>query len=106
MINALLSLSLLIAAAPAIAQDPAAATSRVHISDLNLHSSAGRAELDRRLQRAVAAVCPEAPSNRELRQVQAAHACRTAALATVTKQRDSALAAAGIPAPQIASNGR
>lgn len=106
MINALLSLSLLFAATPAVTVDPAAATSRVHIADLNLHSEAGRAELDRRLRRAVDAVCPAPADSRNLHQIQQAEACRAAALATVTQQRHSALAAAGVPANQIASNGR
>ena len=106
MITALLSLSLLAVATPAALQEPAPATAHVQIADLDLHSAAGRAELDRRLDRAVDTVCPAAADNRELRRVQQASACRTAALATVTKQRHSALAAAGIPVAQIASNGR
>ncbi|MES2442290.1 MAG: UrcA family protein [Pseudomonadota bacterium] len=99
------ALALLLAATPLAAQDPAA-TARVQVSDLNLHTAAGRAELDRRLNRAVATVCPAASDNRALRQVQQAQGCRDAALATVTKQRHSALAAAGVPAIEIASNGR
>jgi UrcA family protein len=106
MFTALASLSLLLAAAPAVTVDPAAATSRVHVSDLNLNTTAGRAELDRRLRRAVDAVCPAAADSRDLRGIQRTRACCTAALATVTKQRHSALAAAGVPANQIASNGR
>jgi UrcA family protein len=106
MFTALASLSLLLAVAPAVTQGPAAATARVHVSDLNLHTTAGRAELDRRLRRAVGTVCPAGADSRDLRRIQQTEACRTAALATVTKQRHSALAAAGVPANEIASNGR
>lgn len=91
-----LALSLL-AAAPA-AQDPVAAPASVAVSysDLNLNTAAGRAELDRRLHRAVAKVCP-APDHRELRQRQAAQACRQVALASADQQRRIALASATNP---------
>ena len=99
-----LALSLLLAAAP-VAHEPVA-TARVQVSDLNLHTGAGRAELDRRLGRAVNTVCPMPASTRELRRIRLANACRAATLANVTKQRHRTLARAGVPANQIASNGR
>ena len=106
MITALASLSLLLAAAPAITPDPALATARVKVADLDLHSAAGRAELDRRLNRAVATVCPEAASIRELRNVQQADACRAQARAAIARQRESVLAAANSGDNKIASSGR
>lgn len=106
MFTALASLSLLFAAAPAIAHDPVVATARVHVADLNLHTADGRAELDRRLRRAVDTICPAGADSRDLHRIQQTEACRAATLATVTKQRHSTLAAAGVPADQTASNGR
>jgi len=99
MITALLSLSLL-AATPL--PDAAAPSITVSFHDLNLQTKAGRAELDRRLDRAVRAVCP-APGHRELRQAQAAEACRAVAVRSANQQRQVALASAIV---QIGSSGR
>ena len=95
MITAFASLALLLTPAAA-ATDPIGAPASVTVSyrDLNLHSAAGRAELDRRLDRAVRAVCP-APDLRNLREVRAADACRETALTAANRQRDVALASAG-----------
>ena len=106
MITALASLSLLFAAAPA-AQDPVAAPAPVSVRyhDLNLRTAAGQAELDRRIARAVNAVCPT-PDLRVLHQVQASDNCRKAARATADTQRQQALASAGAAAIQVGSSGR
>jgi UrcA family protein len=101
MITALLSLSLLVAAAP----DATLATARVQVADLDLHSSAGRAELDKRLDRAVATVCPDAQTIADPRAVQQARACKAATREAVAEQRQTVLAAAGIPTNQMASSG-
>lgn len=106
MITAIASLSLLLAAAPAIAQDAAPATAHVQVSDLNLNSAEGRAELDKRLDRAVDTVCPAAQSIADPREVQLARACRAATRATVAEQRRTVLAAAGVQTDQIAFSGR
>ena len=106
MITALASLSLLLAAAPAVTQDTATATARVQVSDLNLNRAAGRAELDKRLDRAVDTVCPDAQTIADPRAVQQARACKAETRIIVARQRQTALAAAGVPTDQIAFSGR
>jgi UrcA family protein len=104
MITLFTALALL--AAPAATTDPVSAPASVTVSysDLNLRSAAGRAELDRRLDRAVRAVCPTADL-RNLRAVQAADVCRTDAQAAANQQRDIALASLNNTV-QIGSTGR
>lgn len=104
MITTLFALSIL-AAAP-VAQDPVApaASVAVNYSDLNLNTAKGRAELDRRLNRAVAKVCP-APDHRQLSQLQATEACRQVALTSANQQRQIALASVASPV-LIGSSGR
>ena len=106
MITALLSLSLLAIAAPAVT-DPVAApvSAKVSYHDLNLGSAAGRAQLDRRLARAVRAVCP-APDHRDLHQLQAAEECRAVATRAADGQRQLALAAVRADTVQIGSIAR
>lgn len=104
MFTALASLSLILAAAPAATQDTA--TVRVQVSDLNLASAAGRAELDRRLANAVATVCPDVQTIANARAVQQARSCKAETRVRVASQRQAALVAAGVPANQIASSGR
>jgi UrcA family protein len=106
MITALATLTLMLAAAPA-PQDPVAAPATVSVRyhDLNLHTAAGQAELDRRIARAVNAVCPT-PDLRVLHQVEASDNCREAATAAASKQRQVALASAGATTLQIGSSGR
>jgi len=94
MFTALASLALLTAV-----QDPAAI--RVSYADLNLATAAGQVELDRRIARAVEAVCPT-PDLRVIRDVMAADACRATAQARVAEQRQVALATAR-PVVQIGS---
>lgn len=106
MFTALASLSLILAAAPAVPQDTATATARVQVSDLNLASAAGRAELDKRLARAVYAVCPDVQTIANVRAVQQARSCKAETRVRVARQRQAALVAAGVPANQIASSGR
>ena len=106
MITALLSLSLLLTAAPAVTDPVAGPTSvSVRYHDLNLRSAAGRTELDRRLAHAVRTVCP-APDQRDLRQLQAAEACREVATRAADGQRQLALAAVHADTVQIGSTGR
>lgn len=95
--KALATLALLLAATvPATAQEagptPAPAPA-VHVSfaDLNLGNAAGRAQLDRRIDRAINTLCPEAIT-RQLAEWQAVHACRTAAYRSAAAQRSQALA--------------
>lgn len=106
MITALLSLSLLLTATPAVT-DPVAAPASVAVRyhDLNLNSVAGRAELDRRLARAVRAVCPD-PDQRELRRREVARDCRAVAVRNANSQRQVALASVRPAANQIGSSGR
>jgi UrcA family protein len=106
MFTALASLSLLLAAAPAVPQDQATHTARVHVSDLNLNSAAGRAELDKRLASAVATVCPDVQTIADPRAVQQARSCKSETRVRVARQRQAVLAAAGVPADQMASSGR
>jgi len=105
MITTLLSLSLLLTAAPII-PDPVTAPVSVKVAyrDLNLGSAAGRAELDRRLAHAVRTVCP-APDHRDLRQLQAAEECRAVATRAADGQRTLALASV-TRAIQTGSSGR
>ncbi|MCW3849599.1 UrcA family protein [Sphingomonas sp. LB-2] len=105
MITSLIALSLL--AAPAITPDPTAAANSVTVSyrDLNLRDAADRAELDRRVTRAVRTVCPVA-DNHQLQQVQSAEACRIATTEAANRQLQAALASAGVDTVQIGSSGR
>ena len=106
MITTFATLSLLLAAAPAATQDTGTLTARVQVSDLNLASAAGRAELDKRLARAVSAVCPDVQTIANARAVQQARSCKAETRVRVASQRQAALVAAGVPANQIASSGR
>lgn len=89
---------------PTVAQasDPATVSSIVQTADLDLASSDGRRELDRRIARAARDVCGVA-SDADLAGKNAVHECRTDTLAQVASQREQLLAAARTGAPiQIA----
>jgi UrcA family protein len=61
---------------------------RIAYADLNLASEAGRAEFNRRIDRAVNTVCPEAPT-RLLAEVQAVRRCRADARMQIDAQRNA-----------------
>ncbi|MES2058352.1 MAG: UrcA family protein [Pseudomonadota bacterium] len=67
----------------------------IHIShsDLDLRSAAGIKQLDRRISRAIDAVCPDLTAG-ELGRKMAAYRCRKTMYATVAAQRTRVLAAA------------
>ncbi|MGI8610707.1 MAG: UrcA family protein [Sphingomicrobium sp.] len=86
-----------IKAAPAIAQEPAAAEtniSRVRTADLDLSSDAGRRKLERRLVNAAREVCGTA-SDADVEGKNAVRKCRGETLAKARAQGESALAARG-----------
>jgi UrcA family protein len=73
------------AASPALAAPPAAQTRIVSYADLNLASAAGRATLDRRLDRAVRAVCGRA-AIKDLNAYRQVELCRDESLADARAQ--------------------
>lgn len=98
---------LLLAGLPAIASAqyaPAEAPRDVHVTyhDLDLHSAAGIAVLDRRLSRAVSRVCPDDASTDVASRLAAAR-CRTAKRADIMAQREVALARASHAGTAVAS---
>ena len=90
MLHSIISLALLIAAP---ISDGAGTSVRVAYGDLNLSSTAGRAELDRRLARAVDAAC-KAPDSKYLGHIQAVAACRAKANENASEARRLALGTA------------
>ena len=80
-------------AAPALAEERAPDI-RVDYRDLNLQTSEGVAQLDRRLERAIAWSCPSEGSGTELRKQLKASSCRKAKQAELTGRRAEAIAAA------------
>ena len=78
----------------ALAQPPALQTVAVHYDDLDLRSAAGRSALDHRIRHAVRTACGEA-SPADLRGQNSVTACRQELTASLARQRDVALAAAG-----------
>lgn len=96
MIKAILSASMLIAAAiasPASARDFDTTVEIVRTGDLNLASPRGVAALDRRIAAAVSNICGSADT-RDLVMSRAVQACRVATRASAADQRLTALAAA------------
>ena len=89
-----LAITLLLAASPALAQSNAnPVTARVQIADLNLSSTAGVAELDRRIDAAVKTVCSDNYA-RELWLKFAVKTCRIKAVDGATRQRNIFIARA------------
>ena len=86
----LLTLALLLSAAtPAIAQEAPGGV-RIATADINLSTTEGVAQLDRRIARAIDRVCPET-RGRELNSFHTLHACRTAVMRSVAAQRQHLL---------------
>ncbi|TGX52380.1 UrcA family protein [Sphingomonas gei] len=104
MLNSLTFLALLAASVPQAVPAEAPATRHVRIADLNLSRPADRAELDRRLARAVEKVCPTKQIGEATRSL-AGQRCRAETLARVAPQRSRAVAQAAAPA-QLSSTGR
>jgi UrcA family protein len=103
MLNLLTFLALL--AAPAAQADPAKTTTRiVSVADLDLSRPADRAELDRRIARAVERVCPTKQVGESTRSL-AGLRCRAETQARVAPQRNRAVAQAAAPS-QLSSTGR
>lgn len=95
MLKTILAAALVAAAAPAFARDSAHRIA-VAYADLNLTTAEGIAELDRRIDRAVDRVCPEAIGP-YLQEIRAAAKCRRLTAAAVAAQRDAAIALAAPP---------
>ena len=72
-------------ASPALAAAPAAQTRIVSYADLDLASTAGRAALDRRIDRAVRAVCGRA-AIKDLNALRLVELCRDETLADARSQ--------------------
>jgi UrcA family protein len=87
-----------IAAAPAQASEPEAATSIVHTADLDLSSQVGQQELNQRLAQAAREVCGTA-SPADLEGYKTVRQCRQQTVAAAIAQRDQLLAAARAGAP-------
>jgi len=83
-----------LASVPALAAEEMPAQVRVYYGDLDLSKQADVQTLDRRLSRAVAAVCPSDNGVVELSRKRTIAVCRTAKQAEIAPLRLSALAAA------------
>lgn len=88
-----------LASVPAAAAEELPAQVRVYYGDLDLSKQAGVETLDRRLTRAVEAVCPSDNGVVELARKRTIALCRTAKQAEIAPLRQSALAAATRTAP-------
>lgn len=103
MLKSSLTLALLLAAVPALAQGQASV--RVSHADLNLATAAGVARLDHRINRAVDKVCKVA-NPADLRGQLASNACFRATRTAAAAQRNAAIAAARRAETYLASVGR
>lgn len=104
LLPSLLSLTLVIAAAPAVAEPVSGlepTTVNVDYSDLDLSSDAGVATLGVRVRSAIKRACPE--MTRDLRQQAAARKCRTAAAERANEATEIAIASARAGSPRLAS---
>lgn len=104
LLPSLLSLTLVIAAVPAVAEpvsglEPTRVT--VDYSDLDLSSDAGIATLGVRVRWAIKRACPEMTS--ELRQQVVARKCRAAAVERANEATEIAIATARAGSPRLAS---
>jgi UrcA family protein len=104
MLNSLTFLALLVASAPQAVPTEAPATRHVRHTDLDLSRPADRAELDRRIARAVEKVCPTKQIGESTRSL-AGLRCRAETTARVAPQRSRVVALASAPA-QVSSAGR
>jgi UrcA family protein len=87
-----LVIATIVLATSAKAESPETATRIVRYADLDLATSQGAAELDRRIQRAAEMVCPA--EGRSLADHERTAACRAKAVAESTAQARVAIAAA------------
>jgi len=104
LLPSLLSLTMLIAAVPAVAKPVSGlepTTVNVDYSDLDLSSDAGVATLGVRVRSAIKRACPE--MTRELRQQATARKCRAAAAARANEATEIAIASARASSPRLAS---
>lgn len=83
-----------LASVPALAAEQAPTRVRVYYGDLDLSDRVGIETLDRRLLRAVKAVCPSDNGVREMSQLRMISLCRAAKQAEIAPLRQSVLAAA------------
>jgi UrcA family protein len=88
---------------PSHAADLMTRTTVVHYDDLDLHTAAGSATLERRVAGAVERVCKQ-NSERSLQDMALEAACRQSAIAQAQPRLQTALAAAG-QHPQFAAAG-
>lgn len=95
MLKTILAAALVAAATPALAQDPAPRIA-VAYADLNLNTAGGVAELDRRIDRAVDRVCPDAIGP-YIQEIRAAAKCRKQTAAVAQTHRDAVIALASRP---------
>ena len=108
--TALFALALIASAAtvaPTVAQafEPETVSSIVRTADLDLSSSNGQRELDRRIVQAAREVCGD-PSNVDLEGKNAARHCVDQTIAQAASQREQLLAAAKIGAPILVASAR
>lgn len=108
--TALFALALIASAAtvmPTVAQafEPVTVTSIVKTADLDLASSAGQRELDRRIVQAAREVCGEV-SDFDLEGKNAARQCRADTIAQAAAQREHLLAAAKSGEPILVASAR
>ncbi|MGN6690083.1 MAG: UrcA family protein [Sphingopyxis sp.] len=104
LLPSLLSLTLVIAAVPAVAEPVSGLEpTRVNVdySDLDLSRAAGVATLAVRVRSAIKRACPEMTN--ELRQQVAARKCRAAATARANEATEIAIASARAGSPRLAS---
>lgn len=96
MAKILLLAALMAQGVPAAAATHEQTTSvRVSYADLDLTSEAGRGTLDRRLQRAVASLCPDDNGVRDVARLAAIRACRANKMQELAAPRARALAQTG-----------
>ncbi|MDT8757504.1 UrcA family protein [Sphingomonas psychrotolerans] len=104
MLNSLTFLALLAASAPQAVPAGAPATRHVRTADLDLSRPSGRAELDRRLARAVERVCPTRQIGESTRSL-AGLRCRAETQERIAAQRSRVLAQA-TASTQLSSSDR
>lgn len=85
----------------------ASETPHIHVSfnDLNLNTTAGKAQLDRRILSAARAICGSSPSIGDLRASGAYRACIKATLATAAPSAEQAVIQQGRSRTQLAASG-
>lgn len=93
MFKSLMMTALMVAAVPAFAGDkPVPPTARVTTADLDLATATGRKTLDRRLRVAIDTVCAAADAAPRIG-ILSTDRCRSAATASVRRQRTTLIAA-------------